>query len=438
MNFMNRALIIVAGLVAAQAFAPAAASADAGDGVHSTEGWKLTPSLTLSGRYNSNIFRAAKEETAGVVVDAPILGINPAVAISSPRERDFLLDIDAGVQWDQYFDTADIPHVDASKQSGLSATGKLGAHINPEGSLSLRLEEVFSRRNEAATSGGGEPYNWINNRVGGVVGIRPSAGVLGIDLGYHWRLYDFDNIGLAYLDRFEHEFDLKVGWDFLPKTSLLLEGDFRLVRWDREQQLPTRDDLGLPALNRYNSNPLRVQAGLDGLLTERLSVRLLAGYGMSMHEEGESFGGVIGSASVSYAFGRLDLQNQLSLGYQRDFRTAPVGNYYGLHQVYGRYVQNLLDKKLSLHVGGRFELRDYSLDSTPLLGEALKDVMVIGDAGVEVQATEWLGFNFGYELTANLSDNEYTLPAVDPRDPTVSVLRRYVQHVALLSATFRY
>lgn len=91
-----------------------------------------------------------------------------------------------------------------------------------------------------------------------------------------------------------------------------------------------------------------------------------------------------------------------------------------------------------MHLGGRFEWRDYSLDSTPLLGEPLKDALVIGDAGVEVQATEWLGFGFGYQLTANLTDNEYTIPAVDPRDPTVTVLRSYVQHVALLSTTLRY
>lgn len=438
MNFMNRAVIIAMGLLAAQAVLPTSAFGDGGDGVQSEEGWKLVPSLKLSGRYNSNIYRAAGNETAGLVVDAPILGINPAVAISSPRERDFLLDLDAGIQWDQYFDTAGIAGVDVSRQSGLSVSGKLGAHINPEGSLSLRLEEVFSRRNEPGYSGSKQPYNWINNAVGAVVGIRPSAGVLGIDLGYRWRLFDFDNKTLSDLNRFEHDFDLKIAWDFLPKTALLLDGNFRMVRWDHPQQAAVRDDLTLPVLHHYNHNPLRVQAGLDGLLTERLALRLLAGYGMSMHDEGESFGGVIGSASVSYAFGRLDLQNKLSLGYQRDFRTAAVGNFYGLHQVFGRYVQNLLDRRVSMHLGGRFEWRDYSLDSTPLLGEPLKDALVIGDAGVEVQATEWLGFGFGYQLTANLTDNEYTIPAVDPRDPTVTVLRSYVQHVALLSTTLRY
>lgn len=439
MNVKGFRFVCLAGVLAAQTLFVSQAQADAGDGLRSEQGWELTPSLTLSGAYNSNVFRASPDETASVLADAPILGIEPAVVIESPRERDFLLDLDAGLHWDQYFDVSDGgASRNVGRQSGLSAFGGVTAQINPDGQLSLKLDETITRKNVPSSYGGSEPYNWLHNNLGGVVGISPGAGVLGIDLGYHWGLYIFDNDSLAYLDRDEHKFDLDIHWDFLPKTSLLVNADFRLIRWDKEFHEPGREDLGFPSLRNVDHNPLRLTAGLSGLLTQRIALRALAGYGWSMHDEGSDFSGVLADVGLAYTFGRLDLNNKMGVGYRRDFRTASVGNFFAMHQVYANYVQHMLDKRMSLKLGGRFEWRDYSEESAVTYGEPLKDELLIGEAGLGIKATDWLGFNIDYALTANLTDSGYSLPAFDPTDPNITVLRDYVQHIATLSMKLQY
>lgn len=437
MIFPKTPVLITAGVLLAQLAFGSVAFAEPGDALHSDEGWKLSPSLRLAATYNSNVYRASSDETASTVADAPILGIEPAIAIQSPRERMFLLDLDAGLSWDQYFSVDDSTSFDVGDQSGLNAFGNLNATINPEGALSLRIDENISRQNEPSPYTSGESYNWFTNDLGGVVGIRPGAGVLSFDLGYHWKIYAFDNEALESLDRDVHRFDLDINWKFLPKTSLVAMADYRLVRWNQQTRLATRDDGSFPELRNNDNNPLRVQGGLTGLLTERVSVQALAGYGASMHDQGESFSGVIGSLALAYAFGRLDLNNRLGVGYRRDFGEASVGNFFTSHQVYAGYEQNVLDKRLSFNLGGRFEYRDYSTTGSTF-GTDLDDQLLVGNAGVGVNATDWLNFGLDYQLSTNLTDNGYVIDAVDPTDPSISVLRGYTQHLATLSMTAKY
>lgn len=429
--------IFAAGVLLTQVAFGSVAFAEAGDSLHSDQGWTLSPSLRLSGTYNSNVFRAAEDETASTVAGAPVMGIQPAVAIASPRERNFLLDLDGGLRWDQYFDVGDDASFDVGGQSGLSAYGNLSAIINPKGTVSLKLDEAIVRSNEPSPYTGENSYNWITNELGGVIGIRPGGDVLSFDLGYHWKLYDFDTPALETLDRDIHNFDLDINWKFLPKTSLLAMADFRLVRWAETARVPARDDVGYPTLNNNNNNPLRVQGGLSGLLTERLSVQALAGYGASFHDAGETFSGVIGSFALAYAFGRLDLNNKVGAGYRRDFGEASIGNYYTSHQVYAEYLQNVLDKRLSFNLNGRFEARDYSAPTTTF-GSDLYDLLLVGTAGAGFYATNWLKFGLDYTLTTNLTDNEYSIAAVDPSDPSISVLRGYTQHLGTFSMTAKY
>lgn len=437
MIFPKTPIFFAAGLLLSQVAFGSVAFAEPGDALHSDGGWKLSPSLRLATSYNSNVYRASEDETASAVADAPVVGIEPAIAIKSPRERVFLLDLDGGLRWDQYFNIGDDASFDVGDQSGLSAFGNINATINPEGSLSLRLDESIVRSNEPSPYTSDDSYNWITNELGGVVGIRPGAGVLSFDLGYHWKLYAFDTPRLESLNRDVHRFDLDINWKFLPKTSLLARADYRLVRWKESVRTAARDDGSFPALINNDNTPLRVQGGLSGLLTERLSVQALAGYGASMHDAGETFSGVIGSFALAYAFGRLDLNNSVSSGYRRDFGDASVGNYFASHQVYLKYLQNVLDKRLSFNLGGRFEYRDYSAESS-VFGDDLSDQLLVGDAGVGLSATDWLRFDLDYRLSMNLTDNEYTVAAVDPSDPSISILRGFTQHIATLSMTAKY
>jgi hypothetical protein len=417
------------------------AAAQPGDGLKSSDGeWKLTPALTLSGAYNSNIFRAGDSETLTnvegepLVEGAPLVTIAPGLTITNPGAKNFLVDADASLKWEQYF--GDDVILD---QSGLSAKADLSGTLNPDGDLSLTLDENFTRTNFPSSFGGGETYNWIVNRAGATVGIHPDARILEVDLGYHWWLHAYQSNSLERLDRQEHRFDASIRWRFLPKTSLLAEADYGLVRWKDSANPGSRDDIQVPVLTNSNANPLRVQGGLSGLLTRRIAVRALAGYGWSMHEVGPSFDGVIGTAALAYTFGRLDLQNTLEIGYRRDFRDATLGNFYSSHVVFADIDAGLYDRLLSLHLGGRFEMRDYSqnLDGTQgEPGNSLNDELLVGVAGVRSNIDDWLLIGLEYNLRANLTEDSYSIPSID--GDQLNFVREYMQHVVTLSTTVQY
>ncbi|QDG52732.1 hypothetical protein FIV42_18895 [Persicimonas caeni] len=423
------------------------AAAQPGDGLKSSDGgWKLTPALTLSGGYNSNVFRTGEgEEFSSPTVDSPLGYVEPSLRISNPGARSFLLDFDASLQWEQYFGgevTAESGGVvNPVEQSGLSAKADIAATFNPKGDVSLTLDENFTRLNEPSNFTGNGTYNWIVNRAGATVGIQPGAGILDVDLGYHWWLHYYETETLSQLDRNEHRFDLAARWRFLPKTALLVEADYGILSYSDSANEGEREDLDEPVLANFGSTPLRVQGGLSGLLTRRIAVRALAGYGWSMYEEGPSFSGVIGTAALAYTFGRLDLKNNLELGYTRDFRNSTLGNYYSGHTVFANLEAGLYERLVVMRLGGRFELRDYTqnIDGTQSeedTGNSLNDELLIGVAGVQTNLNDWLIFDLEYNLRANFTDDFYTVPSFDGEQ--LNFVREYTQHIITLSTTFQY
>lgn len=448
MNFRHPRWLAAAVLILGLAPWSRTAAAEPGDGVHSSDGgWKLTPAITLTGGYNTNLFRASSQETGSAIVDAPLAWIEPSISIANPGARKFRLTLDAGLQWEQYFGgsqtTPSGGTVNPVDQSGLSAHADASGEINPEGAVGLRIDERFMRANEPTYYAGNSTYNWIQNSAGATVGIHPGARILDVELGYHWGLYAYQTDSLSHLDRNEHRFDASAKWSFLPKTSLLAQADYTLVRWKDALNPGSRDDLNNDPLLNANASPLRVQGGLTGLLTRRIAIRALGGYGWSMHDAGPSFDGIIGTVALAYSFGRLDLHNRLELGYQRDFRNSTVGNFYSMHQVFANYEQGLMDRVVSLRLGGRFELRDYSqnLDGSQSAGDtgnSLNDELLIGEAGVVTNIDDWLIFDLAYNIRANFTNDQYSIPSVDPADPSLTILRKYTEHVITLSTTFQY
>jgi hypothetical protein len=101
-------------------------------------------------------------------------------------------------------------------------------------------------------------------------------------------------------------------------------------------------------------------------------------------------------------------------------------------------LQHLLDNRLSLRLDARFEMRDYSISSLAVSNQDLADQLIIGNAGVGVRATDWLSLDLAYRLTTNLTDDQFAIAAIDPTDPTVTVLRGYIQHLVTLSTTLKY
>lgn len=413
--------------------APSGVRAEPGDGLKAGD-VTLVPKLTLSGGYDTNIYRLADDETSRVSSEYGAANgrITPGLEIFTASDRAFTFDLDSSLTWEQYFSSAS----QARSQSGLSANVGAGMHINKTGNFSLRLEDSLERTNEPPPSVNSLSFNRIGNTFGAIFGIHPGARIIDSKLNYHLDRYWHQTSGLEQLDRTKHRFGLNLQYNFLPKTGIFLNSSYNLIRYDE----PNGGDAD--RVSHLDSSPLRIKAGVSGLITRRLSLKGSAGYGLSFYDGGEQFRGVIGDASIGYSYGRMDLDNVLQLGYRYGFEDATLGNFYTSHRMILKWQQGLVDNKLRFKASGSFSIRDYTVDLSALPNVAgdsnLEDQLLRASAGLGYDMTKWWSAGLDYNLTLNATDDEFLVATGNPDEPSLPVLREYVRHRVFLSTTIRY
>ncbi|MGM0557303.1 MAG: outer membrane beta-barrel protein [Myxococcota bacterium] len=433
----RRASALIATILVA-CCAPALAFAGPGDGLKAGD-LTLVPQLTLSGGYDSNVFRLADEEYEAFTSRGSARGrITPSLDMSTPEDRFFVFNFGSSVTWEQYFN----PNATTRSQSGLSTNIGLGAALNKSGNFSLSVDDSFERTNEPPPAPSSESYNRYSNSLGVNFGIHPGARIIESDLSYTWSRYWHETDELEILNRDQHRFGLNTKYNFLPKTGVFLNATYGLIRYDEPTTDPDPASTSGVVTN-VNSQPLRLTAGVSGLITPRLSVKGSAGYGWAFYDAGDTFAGVIGSAALGYAYGRMDMGNILQLGYKYAFDDFSLGNFYTTHRMFLKWKQNLVEKRLGLNAEVSFDIRDYSFDpgDVPDLagGTTYDDQLLSAGAGFSYKIKDWWSAGADYQLRWNFTDNEFLFgdPA-DPETPSIPVLRRYMQHQVFVSTTLRY
>lgn len=435
MNRELRTTVRSAALIAlALLIFPAAAFAEPGDGLRSGN-FQLNPGLMLGSGFNSNLFYSSGSEQTRA---APLGIVEPRLRISMIDPTSVDLGFNGAVAWTQYFA---VDNEDVSEQSGLSTTLSGNFVVNPRGAVSLRVFNDFMRTNEAPSSASTLTINRIWNRSGAEIGFHPGGRVLTSHLGYNYTLYRHNLF--EELDRGSHNLSLKNSWKFLPKTALLLNASFSFLQY---QDRPT----DRPSVDKIDSMPLRVMGGLNGLLTNRLGARLLAGYGNGFYDSGDSFSGPLALAEVYYGFGNHGLNNRLRAGYEYNFRDSPISNYYTFHRVYAGYEQGFLANRLRLSAEGDVNIRDYrykdggvklptSTSQQVLTPDDVNDLALGAGANVLYNFTNWWNAELRYRFGTNFTDDQILIfDDVVDIDPSRVILREFVQHQVMIQTTFTY
>jgi len=415
--------------------------ADAGDGLKAGD-LTLSPSLTLSGSFNQNVFRVDPEETEPI--SSPLVSVTPALRVSTLDASAVDFSFDGSLTWDQYLADSQV----VRRQSGLQGAGGLGLTLNPEGGVSLTLSDNLVYTNEPPPYPTGITYNRLVNRAGATVGIHPGTRVLQLDLGYEYGVYRYLTPSLVDLAKDRHKFQADFTWQFLPKTAVVLRGTASLNRYREETRSVRGSDETLP---NVDSTPIRVVGGLSGNLRRRLSARLLGGYSTALYEFGPTHYGPLARADLTYQYGSLSLDNKLSLGYKYDFNDSTVGNYYTYHRAGLDWQQNFAEKRFGLMAGVHYTRRDYSSITALTDGDGdtaaiedsqgravavpdnLTDNYINASAGVKTQIFEWWGAALRYRYSQNITGDEVNIPSDD-----ITQLRRFSRHMVTLSTTVRY
>ena len=238
-------------------------------------------------------------------------------------------------------------------------------------------------------------FNRDDLRAGAEVVALPGGGTFDIRAGYQVAAALFEETqGQAY-NSLTHEVTVKNRWRFRPRTAVFSETSLRWVNY-------------LNAENAFNylndSTPIRTRVGLTGLVTERISTLLAAGYGVTFFKEpnrvsSAQYDSVNAQAEVSFYLGKggaTEDPNKASLvlssfklGFTRDFQNSLLGNFYTSNKLYGG---------LQYWFGGSF------VTQFNIYGEQLKypPVFLTGATGqAPVQVTgDFTNYRLGAQLFA--------------------------------------
>ena len=427
-----RFVTVVLSTIASLVCAPALAGAEPGEGIQS-ENFRLSLNLDTSASTNSNLF-FEENPSRGLVWS---LGVTPSMKLATvdPKLIDFALDWSIGYQ--QMLSTDEV----LLAQSGLSTTLGASAHINAKGNFSLRLEEGFTRTNEAPNTPSTSSIHRFVNTAGAILGVHPGGRVIQGFVGYHLNstFYNFDETNLEQLNKDEHAFDARVTWTFLPQTSAVLLGQYSLINYDEPARV-----IGNTSIPNINSRPITVRAGLNGLVLKRLAVKLLAGYGAARYVDGDSFSGIVGTAKATYYLTANKASN-VTLAYERGFQDSTLGNFQTSHIIGLLFSQALLNQQLKLDLGANVEFREYDLTSVtaPLenggsvvLPEQINDTLISGRLGANYALRKWMSFGGRYTLKSNVTQDD--VQVVTPGAAEVTLGRSYVQHMVSIYLRLTY
>lgn len=180
---------------------------------------------------------------------------------------------------------------------------------------------------------------------------------------------------------------LDVSWKWLPKTALFLQASQGYITYLYEESPK------IPSL------PLRIFAGLRGLITPRVAGLVSVGYMNSFYESGATTNGFFGHTYVqAQATVTPTLVSRIVLGYKHDFTNSVIGNFSYDDAVYASYGHQV-GGRVAVDLSGRYIRRNYQGTMLPRVDHSF----TVG-ASVDYFPRNWVYAGVGYSLFSNATD----------------------------------
>ena len=288
----------------------------------------LTPSIAVDAHHDTNVFNGNADEPGNTPVPGTSLRIGPRLGLNNGSDSEVQFNFAAAGDIRLYM--SDESNVDELTNFGGNAD--LGVTFAARRAISFSLFDHFARSLQANNWDTLANLNRYSNDIGGRVSFHPGEiperRPLEVSLMGAYAIDRFDSFDAGATDTIRTR--LTSSWRFLPKTAAVLDAS-----WDfRDYKESDSSDLAT------DSKPWRVQAGVAGALTKKVTLRLTGGWGMSLHDYNEndpnykasdsrSFNSAIGAASIGF---RASASTLLHIGYSRDFRDSFYGNYVEFHR----------------------------------------------------------------------------------------------------------
>ncbi len=400
------------GVAAALALVPLAATAQE-NGIRIGDG-RLHPYLEVESRYDELVgYIGEIDPVTGSETFNPYgdIGMHyrPGFDLTVPGES-VQLELSAYVDLIQYLGTE---NEGTTEQNRVGAQAEAAATFNPNGNVYFQVEDTFRRsdRTSMLVLAVGTISDYNNARVR--LGIQPGAKSLVIEPGYslayeHFEHYEgglvagcdnndpaCDSDSVSAFDYLTHTFHLDATWKFLPKTALVLDSSYSTRSYIGEIKAADGSGKMVRPLEKYDSDSLKIMAGLSGLITPKLGVTVKGGWGDQL-KGGVGFKSMVGQAEAGYRFTE---QFELKAGYLRSFEPHPGSSlYYSDDRFYG---------KARAAFGEKLTVDGEIAHDTIKFGDLRDDTMLTVALGPTYQISTWLTGSVGYAHTSrdsSLSD----------------------------------
>lgn len=270
----------LAGVVGACALAAAPAAADPGDHIKLGNATELAPDVDLGFQYRSNITQAnAGTERVGGLA----LTVAPGAQLTY-ETPDTFVQLTGDYRLIKYF-TQRLSRADQFNDFDINFNGQF-LRASPVG-FYLRERPVLVNNN--ADQFGNTPFHTrFRNEAAAGLNIRPGA-ILELNVG---GAFEYDNIqvppgsaGVGDVRALNSRLGGGVDWDvrylFLPRTAIVVEGNYRYYDWQKNWIEGNNN----PGVAVPDNQQFRLLAGLRGRVTDRVVVVAQLGYGASPYSE---------------------------------------------------------------------------------------------------------------------------------------------------------
>ena len=407
-----------------------AAGADAGAQQGGSRGLRLGDALILhlalgvEVNWDSNVFYEA-ESTTTHPTSAFFLRLNPSFDLTNrPRQgaRAFQLDLHGGLGYIEYLSSQKIiqDHRQFNVDAGIRAAFFATSPYN------FVLFDNYVRTTVPPYTSTSDNLNRDTNEVGTRINLSPGGGRLTFNIGYLFGLDYFENAQLTDYDVLYHRFDLRASWRFLPKTALYVAAD---------QGIYTYPHPG--ASNHPDSYPLRVEGGLQGLITPKLTLNGWIGYANGFYQWTAATVGA--HPNPNTAIGGLSLTwkptalSSGTIGYQHDFQNSLLGAYYDEDMAYVSWTQ--LVWRFTGFIRVQYtNLRFNGVQPVQATSNGTDNNLAV-NVRVDFPFKDWLIGSVGYDLYYNNSNR--VLMSGTPANPGI-VPVDYTKNVVYLRLSFQY
>ena len=373
---------------------PAMGTANGPFGVKLGEGSLLHASLGADVGYDSNVFFSAKPTSATVAHVTPAADISNASRDGTAPDAVYY-DLSANLVYREYLSGGDA----VRQQRAFNPTVAGLLRFSSKQTLSLSLSDAFTRSQDPPYQEGLPAIAHDRNAATLQLKLAPGGGRIQVLLGFMnvLDMYETDPYKSGSNMTNTGMFDLS--WRWLPKTALFVQVTQGAVTYLESNN------------GKFASYPFRATAGLRGLLTQKLALKLAAGYGYGFYASGAAntsgFGDVILVGELNYI---MSMTTAAGLGYTHEFQNSPlVGDFYDLDAVYGA-LRELVGGRVAVSASGRFEYRAYHGAEAGIQGRIDKIVTAGLTADYMIQRVFYLGvgYTLSFASTNNATGVDYT------------------------------